>query len=111
MKSMYKPMVNIICIKVYTGIYTEYNVVCCSISAYVFTKCVRCYCWIGEKKKKYLLPTIAYNSSLRPATNQMRPTDLNVSIDLIRISKQYKLKKKSVHDADMAGRVPNMGQG
>lgn len=44
-------MVNIICIKVYTGIYRENNVVCCSISAYIFTKCVRYYHWIGEKKK------------------------------------------------------------
>lgn len=100
-KSMFKTMVNIICKEVYTGIYTGYNVVCCNTSAYFFTKCVTRYRWIGEHLSKDLLATIAYDSSLRPASNQIRPTDLKVSFGLICINKQSELEKKLVTTAYM----------
>lgn len=45
---------------------------------------------------KLIFDTNAYDSSLRPASNQMYPTDLKVSFDLISINKLDELEEKLV---------------
>lgn len=48
---------------------------------------------------KYIFDTNAYDSSLRPASNHMSVTDLEVSFDLISINKLDEMEEKLVTTA------------
>lgn len=48
---------------------------------------------------KYIFDTNAYDKSLRPASNQVSPTDLKVSFNLLSINKLDELEEKLVTTA------------
>lgn len=50
---------------------------------------------------KYIFDSNAHDNSLRPASNQMSPTDLKVSFNLISINKLDKLEEKIITTASL----------